>query len=556
MKIIKGIAGAPGVSIANVLKITKEEVVVTQKGKGKEAELKILKDNIAKVDKELKLLVEDVAKRVGKEESEVFEAHSLILHDPQMIQEIKENINSTTDSAAYSVQLIFDKYKVMFEGMDDEYMKQRAVDIHDVSTRLLKSILNIADDDAQSKHASVIVVAEELTPSDTVTLDTTKVKGMAVEKGGSTSHATIISRTLGIPAVVGLTGFEKFVKNGEVIILDGNKGEVILSPSTEMIAKYKKAIKDQEKEAEELKKYINVDVKTTDGIDIVVEGNVGGLEDAKIGIANGMKGVGLFRTEFSYMNNTQWPTEEELFNNYRDMVKLNPEDITTFRTLDIGGDKILPYYKFEHEDNPFLGERSIRFSLANLDIFKTQLRALIRAAHYGKVAIMFPMIATLDEFKKAKQVYIDCYNDLKKESAQIPSLDSIKVGMMIEIPAAAIITDQFAKVADFFSIGTNDLIQYSMAADRLSEKVRYLYQPKSPSILRLIHMTIQNGHKNNIVVAVCGETAANPEMIPLLLGMGLRYFSVSPSAVLRTKKLISKLSAKEEEIKAKKAMGY
>ena len=556
MKIIKGIAGAPGVSIGHVLNITKDDVRITQKGRGKEIELKILENNIKKVDKELKLLVQDVAKRIGKEESEVFKAHSLILHDPQIIKEIKDNINLTTNSAARSVQLIFDKYKTMFENMDDEYMKQRAIDIQDVSGRLLKSILNINSDDSSSEYKDVIIVAKELTPSDTVTLDTTKVKGMAVEKGGSTSHATIISRTLGIPAVVGLSGFQKHVKNGEIIILDGNKGEVILNPSNSILNKYKKTIKKQEEEQEELKKYINIDVKTTDGHKIIVEGNVGGLEDAKIGIQNGMKGVGLFRTEFSYMNNSQWPTEEELFENYKQMVILCPKDIITFRTLDIGGDKTLPYYKFEHEDNPFLGERSIRFSLANPKIFKTQLRALIRAAYYGKIAIMFPMIATLDEFEKAKNIYNDCYKELKKEGAKIPPINNIKVGMMIEIPAATIITDQFAKVADFFSIGTNDLIQYSMAADRLSEKVRYLYQPKSPSILRLINMTIQNANKNNIIVAVCGETAANPKMIPLLLGMGLKYFSVSPSAVLRTKKLISQLSVKEEKIKVQKAMGY
>jgi phosphotransferase system enzyme I (PtsI) len=305
MKIIKGIAGAPGVSIARVFHIEKHEIVVTKEGIGNEKELSIFRVHSKKVNKELSALVKQVEKKIGKEESEVFEAHKLILNDPQIVKEVEEDIFSTTDSAAFSVQKIFTKYRLMFDGMDDEYMKQRAVDINDVYIRLVKSILNITDKSAYNTYQNIIVVADELTPSDTVALDTTKVRGMAVEKGGPTSHATIISRTLGIPAVVGLTGFSHKVNDGDVIILDGNKGEVIIRPTENELTEYKNLIKLQSQEEEELKKYINIDVKTTDGKSICIEANVGGTEDAKLGLKNGMHGIGLFRTEFSFMHGSK-----------------------------------------------------------------------------------------------------------------------------------------------------------------------------------------------------------------------------------------------------------
>ena len=556
MKIIKGIPGAPGVAITHVLHLKKQEIEITQKGIGIEKELSIFKDNLLLVNDDLKLLVEKVKKTVGKEESEVFEAHAEILNDPQMAKEIKDEISSTTNSAAYAVQKIFSKYKSMFESMDDEYMKQRAIDIYDVSTRLLKSILKIKENNANNDLKNVVIVADELTPSDTVSLDTTKVKGMAIQKGGSTSHATIIARTIGIPAVVGLTGFCEKVNNGDMVIIDGNKGHIILHPTDVVLDEYKTIIEQELLEKTELKKYRNIDVKTKDGHSVHVKSNIGGTDDAKIGELNGMDGVGLFRTEFAFMHSSKWPTEEELFNNYKEIVLINPKNTVTFRTLDIGGDKVLPYYKFDHEDNPFLGERSIRFSLAKPEIFRAQLKAIIRAGYYGKIAIMFPMIATIDEFQKAKKIYNQCYDDLAKSKILIPNKKDIKIGLMIEIPVAAILTDQFAKIADFFSIGTNDLIQYSMAADRLSEKVRYLYQPKNPSILRLINMTIKNGAKEGIMVSVCGETASDPEMIPLLIGMGLKSFSVSPGAILKTKKIISELIQKDEENIVNKLMKY
>ena len=549
MKIIQGIKGAPGISIAKVFLLKKEERHIKQFSNDIQEELKKIDLNVDKCKVELKELVEKTKIKIGEAEAEVFSAHILIISDPMIIKDVKDMITSDSVTAEYAVEKMFDKQKLLFESMNDDYMKERAIDIEDTKSRLLDSILNISSASQYRGSDQITLISDELTPSDTVSLDTSKIVGIAIEKGGPTSHATIIARTLGIPAIVGLKDIMNLIKNNDKIILDGNKGTAIINPDAVTIDKYKTMIQKQEEEKILLKKFINTRVKTLDGVSVHVEANVGSVEDAKLGVTNGMDGIGLFRTEFAYMNSRKWPTEEQLYETYKSMVIVSNGKIVTFRTLDIGGDKVLPYYKFDHEDNPFLGERSIRFSLNKPEIFRTQLRALIRSAKYGKIAIMFPMISVVEEFVSAKNILIECHKELKDEGFDVPELENIDVGMMIEVPASAIITDKFAKIADFFSIGTNDLIQYTMAADRLSEKVRYLYQPSNLSILRLINMTIKNGIKNNIRVAVCGELASNEEVIHLLLGMGLRYFSVSPRSILRVKQILCKLSYKVESEK-------
>ena len=552
MKIIQGIKGAPGISIAKTFLLKKEERNINKHSNDSNAELEKVKLNVEKCKVELQHLVEKTKKEIGDLESEVFSAHILIISDPMLIDNVNKMITAESVTAEYAVEAAFNQQKILFESMNDDYMKERAIDIEDTKSRLLDSILNIASSKQYEGSFKISLIAEELTPSDTVSLDTSKIVGIAIEKGGPTSHATIIARTLGIPAIVGLKNILNLVKNDDLIILDGNEGKVIINPDESTIKDYEKMIDLEKQEKILLKKFINQKAKTLDGVSIHIEANVGCVEDAKLAQENGMDGVGLFRTEFSYMNSRKWPTEKDLYETYKSTILASKGKVVTFRTLDIGGDKILPYYKFDHEDNPFLGERSIRFSLNKPEIFKTQLRALIRASKHGDIAIMFPMISVIEEFVDGKKILVECYNELKKEGFEIPDISKIAVGMMIEVPASAIISDKFAKIADFFSIGTNDLIQYSMAADRLSEKVRYLYQPSNLSILRLINMTIKNGQKENIRVAVCGELASNMKIIPFLLGMGLKYFSVSPRSILKVKQAISNLSYKDEKAKIEK----
>ncbi|WP_295769074.1 phosphoenolpyruvate--protein phosphotransferase, partial [uncultured Holdemania sp.] len=456
-------------------------------------------------------------------------------------------------NAEFATETVANMMISMFESMDNDYFKERAADVKDVTFRLKCNIVGAVIPDLTTIDEEVIIVAEDLTPSDTAQLNKQYTLGFATATGGRTSHSAIMARSLEIPAVVGCAGIMEQASQGDLLILDAVAGQVILNPTPEQVKEYEAKAEAFKAEKEALKVLKDAKSVTMDGHEVELAGNIGTPKDVEGVLNNGGEGVGLYRTEFLYMDSElDFPSEEEQFEAYKAVLEGMGGKKVVVRTLDIGGDKKLPYFTFPEEMNPFLGYRAIRLCLDRTDIFRTQLRALIRASVYGKLCIMFPMIATLDEFRQAKALFEEEKAKLVSEGVAVS--DHIEVGMMVEIPAAAVLADQFAKEADFFSIGTNDLIQYSMAADRMSEKVSYLYQPLNPSILRLVKMTIDGAHKEGKWVGMCGEMAGDELAAPVLLGLGLDEFSMSASSILRTRKMIRSLSKKEMEIMAEKAL--
>lgn len=431
----------------------------------------------------------------------------------------------------------------MFESMDNEYFRERAADIKDIKKRILAHLLGVKVNDPSTIDEQVVIIAEDLTPSDTAQLDRNFVKGFATNIGGRTSHSAIMARSLEIPAVVGTKTILEDVKDGDMIILDGLEGNVIINPSADQVSHYEEVAKAYEAQKAEWAKLKNEKTVSKDGQHVELAANIGTPNDVEGVLGNGGEAVGLYRTEFLYMGRDNFPTEEEQFEAYKAVLEAMGEKPVVVRTLDIGGDKELPYLHLPKEMNPFLGYRAVRLCLDDTDLFRTQLRALLRASAYGKLRIMFPMIATLNEFRAAKALLLEEKAKLVSEGVTVS--DEIEVGMMVEIPSAAVLADQFAKEVDFFSIGTNDLIQYTMAADRMNEKVSYLYQPYNPSILRLVKMVIDAAHKEGKWTGMCGEMAGDQTAIPLLLGLGLDEFSMSATSILPARSLISKLSKAE-----------
>ena len=495
---------------------------------------------------------EKAANNLSAEELAIFDAHLMMAQDPEFASQITDMIGQG-NTADYAAKSVSDMMISMFESMDDAYFKERAADIKDVSYRLLCNILGLTIPDLTTIDEEVIIVAEDLTPSDTAQLNKKYTLGFCTEVGGRTSHSAIMARSLEIPAVVGTATVMASVKAGETIIMDALEGVVITDPTPEQIKEYEEKKEKFLEEKKALQVLINEKSVSTDGHEVELAGNIGGPKDVEGVVNNGGEGVGLFRTEFLYMNSElDFPTEDEQFEAYKAVLEgMNGKKVVV-RTLDIGGDKKLNYFTFPEEMNPFLGYRAIRFCLDRKDVFRTQLRALIRASVYGRLCIMFPMIATIQEFCDAKAIYEEEREKLIAEGVKVA--DKIEVGMMVEIPAAAVLADEFAKHADFFSIGTNDLIQYSMAADRMSEKVSYLYQPLNPSILRLVKMTIDGAHKEGKWAGMCGEMAGDPNAAPLLLGLGLDEFSMSATSILNARKIIRSLSKKDMEELAAKAI--
>ena len=549
---LKGIATSAGIAIGKVYKLEQPNIVISTEKKDTEAELKVFEDTLNKTISDIEQIKERASATLAPEELAIFDAHLMMVQDPeykdQIINMIKDGSNA--DQATKTVS---DMMVGMFESMDDAYFKERAADIKDVSFRLLCNILGLTIPDLTAIDEEVIIVAEEMTPSDTAQLNKKYSLGFVTEIGGKTSHAAIMAVALGLPAVVGCTGIMSSCKHGDKIILDAKEGDVIINPTEEELKKYEeKRVKFLEEKAA-LQVLLDKPSITVDGHQVELVANIGSPKDMDNVIANGAEGVGLYRTEFLYMESTDdFPTEEDQYNAYKVVLERAEGKRVVVRTLDIGGDKKLPYFEFDPEMNPFLGYRAIRLCLDRKDIFKTQVRALLRASVYGKLAIMFPMIATIDEFRSAKQFVLDTKEELKAEGVAVS--DNIEIGMMVEIPASAVLADEFAKYADFFSIGTNDLIQYSMAADRMSEKVAYLYQPLNPAILRLVKMTIDGAHSQGRWCGMCGEMGGDPMAAPVLLGLGLDEFSMSASKILPTRKIITSLNKKEMEELANKAV--
>lgn len=539
---LKGIAASAGVSIAKAYKLESPKVEIVKKEGDPAIEVEKFNAALEKTKTDIEGVKERAAARLSEEELAVFDAHLMMAGDPEFASQIVGMIENDKVNAEYAADTVANQMVAMFESMDNDYFRERAADIKDVTYRLKCNLLGLTIPDLSSISEDSIIVAYDLTPSDTAQLNTF-VKGFATSIGGKTSHSAIMANSLEIPAVVGCGDILSAVEHGDTLILDALDGEVFVNPDEETIKKYEAKAKAYAEEKEALKVLVNAESVTTDGHKVELAGNIGGFKDVEGVLKNGGEGVGLFRTEFLYMDNDHFPTEEEQFEAYKAVLEGMQGRRVVVRTLDIGGDKKLSYFEFPEEMNPFLGYRAIRLCLDRTDIFRTQLRALIRASVYGRLCIMFPMIATVKEFCDAKAIYEEEKAKLIAEGVKVA--DNIEVGMMVEIPAAAVNADNFAKHADFFSIGTNDLIQYSMAADRMSEHVSYLYQPYNPSVLRLIKMTIDGAHKEGKWAGMCGAMAGEPYAVPLLLGMGLDEFSMSATQILKACKMVNGLSKDE-----------
>lgn len=541
---LKGIAASAGISIAKAYKLESPKVEIVKKEGDPAVEVEKFNAALEKTKKDIEGVKERAAKRLSEEELAVFDAHLMMAGDPEFAGQITSMIENDKVNAEYAADTVATQMITMFESMDNDYFRERAADIKDVTFRLKCNLLGLTIPDLTAIDEDSIIVAYDLTPSDTAQLNE-YVKGFATSIGGKTSHSAIMANSLEIPAVVGCGDILSQVSHGDTLVLDAVDGVVIVNPDEATVKEYEAKAKAFAEEKEALKVLVNAKSISTDGHEVELAGNIGGIKDVEGVLKNGGEGVGLFRTEFLYMDSDHFPTEDEQFEAYKAVLEGMGGKKVVVRTLDIGGDKKLKYFTFPEEMNPFLGYRAIRLCLDRTDIFRTQLRALIRASVYGKLCIMFPMIATVQEFCDAKAIYEEEKANLIKEGVAVA--DNIEVGMMVEIPAAAVLADQFAKYADFFSIGTNDLIQYSMAADRMSEHVSYLYQPYNPAVLRLVKMTIDGAHKEGKWAGMCGAMAGEEYAAPILLGLGLDEFSMSATQILKARKIINSLSKKEME---------
>jgi phosphotransferase system enzyme I (PtsI) len=549
----KGISASPGVAIGKAL-VYKVEA------------LNIMKSSILNIDDELEKLqssVEDskfqleeikaeTEKKLGMDAAAIFEAHIMILEDQEFILQIRNKVIEEKVCASYAANEAIKAYASIFEAMEDEYLKERAADIRDIGTRLLKNLMGIEIINLSNLSEESILVAPDLTPSDIATMNVEKVLGIITEIGGSTSHTAIMARTLGIPAIVGLNSIVKEVNNGDVIAFDGEEGIVYINPDNQTVEVYHSKEREYKLRRNELFILKNQPTISKDNRRVELACNIGVPKDVEAVLENGGEGIGLYRTEFLYMNRNSMPSEDEQYEAYKDVLEKMEGRPVIIRTLDIGGDKELSYLNLPKEMNPFLGYRAIRICLDQPKIFKTQLKALLRASVYGNLKLMYPMISSVEEVRAAN----DILNQVKRELDDefIPYSKEIEVGIMIEIPAAAVIGDLLIKEVDFFSLGTNDLIQYSIAVDRTNEKISYLYEPFHPAILRLIKMVIDFAHKDGKWVGMCGEMAGDLRIIPVLLGLGLDEFSMSAGSILPARKLIAELSYYDMKQIAEKAL--
>ena len=510
------------------------------------SEVKRFEDAVKQAHQELEQIYQDKKDNLGEENAAIFQAHITMLNDPELNAGVINKINKDKECAEYAAKLISDQYYEMFSAMDDDYFRERALDIKDIGMRLMKILTGVATGLNFDTSEPVIIVAKDLTPSDTASLKADFTAGIVTEIGGSTSHSAIIARTLGIPAVMGLKNATSLIETGSTLTIDGSKGLIVANPSEVELNEMKENIKMSDAEKELLKQYLNQASKTKDGVEIEISSNIASPDDLTYVIENGSDGVGLFRSEFIYMNRSDAPSEDEQYKIYKKVLEGLKGKPVVIRTLDAGGDKEIPYLDIPKEMNPFLGYRAIRYCLDHQDLFKAQIRALLRAGVHGKLRIMFPMISSLEELQAAKALVEVCKSELKNEG--IPYDEKVELGIMIEIPSAAIISDVLAKEVDFFSIGTNDLIQYSVAVDRMNEQIKQLYSPYHPALVRLIKTVIDNGHKAGIWVGMCGAVAGNTKMIPLLLHLGLDEFSMGPTDVLRARQIINNLPRTNDKL--------
>ena len=552
-KTLKGIAASDGIAVAPAYLLVEPDLSFSKTSVSDvDAEVARFKKVVEESTKELEKVRDKAKESLGPEEAQVFDAHLLFLSDPEFTGAIETEIKDQKINAEAALDETAQKFITIFEGMtDNAYMQERAADVRDVSKRLMAHLLGKKLPDPAAIDHEVVVVAYDLTPSDTAQLNKKYVKGFVTDVGGRTAHSAIMARSLEIPAVVGTETITKDVKDGDMLIADGLDGDAIINPTDAQIEEYTKKGEAFAKQKEEWKKLKNEPSVTANGKKFIIAANIGTPNDMKGVKENGAEAIGLYRTEFLYMDSKDFPSEEAQFDAYKKVIEDMDGKQTIIRTCDIGGDKHLDYWDLPEEMNPFLGVRAIRLSMQYKDIFRTQLRALLRASAYGPLGIMFPMIGTLAELREAKQILAEEKDKLAKEGVKIG--DDLQVGMMIEVPAAAVLADQFAKEVDFFSIGTNDLIQYTMAADRGNDNVSYLYQPYNPSGLRLIKHTIDGAHENGIWCGMCGEAAGDDIMFPILLSMGLDEYSMSATSILRIRSLMKKINTEDIKELANKA---
>lgn len=516
----------------------------------KDPELTAVHGLIQDVDVEEKRFMDAVDKETAElekisQQNQIFEALKDMVQDPGLMDEVSKRIREEKKNAEWALEETISEFTALFEQMEDEYLRARAADVCDVGRRLLLRLKGLEGRCLSGMDYKVIVIARDLSPADTAVMDMRYVAGFVTQEGGITSHIAIMAKSLGIPALVGVSGIMDQVSDGIVIAMDAHKGEIVIEPDEPTLEAYQRALEEQKKTEELFRKTVADKACTKDGTKVNLYANVGNLADIDAALAQGAEGIGLFRTEFLYLENDHFPTEEEQFAVYAESARRLNEKELIIRTLDIGGDKTLSYYRFEKEDNPFLGCRAIRLCLQKPEIFKTQLRALLRASAFGNLRIMYPMIADLEELKEANKLLDQCRRELRKEGK--PFNERVPVGMMIETPAAVMLADRFARYADFFSIGTNDLTQYMLAADRGNRNLSHLYDPLNPAVLHAIQKVISAAHTQGIPVGMCGEFAANEKAVPILLGWGLDEFSVSANMVPKLKLQLKELDRREAE---------
>lgn len=549
----KGIAGSEGIGIGTVVLIEEHEInIETKRVEETGAEIERLQNAIEKFVADTNVMAEKMDITVGKKDADILRGHIQMLQDPMIEEQISALIISEKITAEMAVEQVLEQTAEMFSQIPDELLQQRATDFRDIKTRMLKILLGIEDVDISQVPAGTVIVARDLTPSMTAGINPENIEGILTEVGGRTSHSAILARAMEVPAVLSIENICSIAKNGDKVVLDGTSGEAILNPDDETVEKFKKMYSDYQNEKALLKEYAGKPSQTKDGVKVELVCNIGKPADANKAVECDGEGIGLFRTEFLFMDRGSMPTEEEQFEAYKEVAEKMKGKPVIIRTLDIGGDKDVPYLGLEHEDNPFLGFRAIRYCLQRKDIYEIQLKALLRASAFGKIKIMVPLVTGVDELRQVKAMIKDIMAELDKEGVVYNK--NIEVGVMMETPAACMMADALAKEAAFFSIGTNDLTGYTMAVDRGNAKVAYLYSTYNPAVLRAIKRIIECGKKEGIMVGMCGEAAADSKLIPLLLAFGLDEFSVSATSVLKTRKAISDCTMDECKALADKVM--
>lgn len=548
-----GISAASGYALGPAFLFQKQIIQITKSEVHKErldSEIKRFEEALGQAAEELEKIKEKTKQTMGPEEAEIFSAHILVLEDPEYSGAIKEMIRLEELNAEWAVQEITNRFLNIFASMDNEYIRERAADLRDISNMVIRNLMGINSLSLSEISENVVLFAHDLTPSDTAQLDREKIAGIVTNIGGRTSHSAIMARSMEIPAVVGMQDIVEKINSGEFVIIDGSEGKVFVNPSEEWIQIYRDKKKNYEVRRQEFKMLVHEPSMTSDGVQVELVANIGNPQDALVAVTNGAEGIGLYRTEFLYMGRQELPSEEEQFEAYKAVTEMfGKEHPVVIRSLDIGGDKALPYLDMPKEMNPFLGYRAIRLCLDRTDIFRTQLRAILRASAYGNIKLMYPMIASLEELRGANKILEAAKQELFSQGS--PFNKDMEVGIMVEIPAVAVMADRFADEVDFFSIGTNDLIQYTMAADRTNETVAYLSQPFNLAVLRLIKGVIDAAHKAGKRVAMCGEMAGDLTALPILLGLGLNEFSMSASSVLPARALVRQLPKEKAQAIAK-----